>query len=241
MSIITRIEDKLGALAEGPFNNKKGIEPLIIEVALKKSLESRKQDLLGKIIAPNAITIILDETTHNEYLPFLDSLRISLQDTLSGWLSEKGFELLDSLKISFVKGAADRQSIDIAASFKSPEKSGSMGAAEFAKATASMHIWQLVNLATGDVYPIYAKSVVLGRDAGCDVVVSDRSVSRRHASVVVEPEKLLLKDLGSASGTRVNHERVYKKILQDRDKISIGNTELMVRRNARNKHPKGSA
>jgi transcriptional regulator with PAS, ATPase and Fis domain len=43
--------------------------------------------------------------------------------------------------------------------------------------------------------------LVLGRGAGCDVVIDHGTVSRQHASLDVESDRVLLTDLGSANGT----------------------------------------
>jgi transcriptional regulator with GAF, ATPase, and Fis domain len=67
----------------------------------------------------------------------------------------------------------------------------------------------LVNCASG-VYlvPLGAKrDVVLGRDPTCDVIVTDGSVSRRHARLTLGKETLL-EDLGSKNGTTVNGSRL---------------------------------
>jgi len=47
-----------------------------------------------------------------------------------------------------------------------------------------------------------AGRVVLGRAAGCDVVIDHPSVSRRHAAIHVAPA-MRLEDLGSSNGTRL--------------------------------------
>jgi len=44
--------------------------------------------------------------------------------------------------------------------------------------------------------------LTLGRSSGCDIVVDDSSISRRHAQVIVGPP-LCIQDLGSANGVRV--------------------------------------
>ncbi len=56
------------------------------------------------------------------------------------------------------------------------------------------------------VYP--TETVTIGRDARCDLVLSDPSISRRHATITSDDEGLLLADLGSTNGTLVGTRRV---------------------------------
>ncbi len=48
----------------------------------------------------------------------------------------------------------------------------------------------------------------IGRDAGCDMVLPDPTVSRWHAGLRREASGWLLDDLGSTNGTRLNGWRV---------------------------------
>ena len=50
--------------------------------------------------------------------------------------------------------------------------------------------------------------MVIGRDDGLDLTIPDGSVSRRHAEIVLGPEKAEVKDLGSRNGIFVNGARV---------------------------------
>jgi hypothetical protein len=50
--------------------------------------------------------------------------------------------------------------------------------------------------------------ITLGRSPDCDCLLSDLSVSRRHAALRRDGERWLLRDLGSRNGTRVNGLRV---------------------------------
>jgi len=51
-------------------------------------------------------------------------------------------------------------------------------------------------------------SAVVGRGEGSSIVIEDFSVARRHARLTVDSGRLLVEDLGSASGTFVNGERL---------------------------------
>ena len=70
---------------------------------------------------------------------------------------------------------------------------------------------------------------ILGRDADrCDLVISDVSVSGKHAMVQVDPEagRYGLLDLGSRNGTLLNGQRVESCALRDGDKVFLGETVL---------------
>jgi ABC-type multidrug transport system ATPase subunit/pSer/pThr/pTyr-binding forkhead associated (FHA) protein len=49
---------------------------------------------------------------------------------------------------------------------------------------------------------------VLGRDPGADIVIASPTVSRRHARLLMDGERLLLEDLGSSNGTFVGGRRI---------------------------------
>ena len=72
--------------------------------------------------------------------------------------------------------------------------------------------------------------VVLGRSSGCDVVVDDPNVSRRHAEIRRVGEGYSLVDLGSTNGTEVNGQRVGETSLMNGDVIGVGTTRLTFER-----------
>jgi hypothetical protein len=67
---------------------------------------------------------------------------------------------------------------------------------------------------------------VIGRDPGCDVVLSDPKCSRRHAVLEEGPEGILVRDPGSANGISVNGRRVERARLQPGDALRVGDTVL---------------
>jgi len=81
---------------------------------------------------------------------------------------------------------------------------------------------RVVCLTDGREYQITGSSLVFGREAGCDVVVPGKDVSRRHAEIVSTPKGYLLVD-SSTNGTFVNEGRVEgQRILARADVIRIG-------------------
>ena len=64
--------------------------------------------------------------------------------------------------------------------------------------------------------------IILGRDAACDIVISDRQVSRYHARLTPTAEGMLIEDMGSKNGTYCNGIRLEEPvILSDGDLIQV--------------------
>ncbi|MEO6335150.1 MAG: GGDEF domain-containing protein [Pyrinomonadaceae bacterium] len=76
--------------------------------------------------------------------------------------------------------------------------------------------------------PLEREEVILGRAIEADVRINDAMVSRRHARInkILNPETnqidFVLTDLGSRNGMLVNGQKVTHEILQNGDKITIG-------------------
>lgn len=55
-------------------------------------------------------------------------------------------------------------------------------------------------------------STIIGRDAGCTIVIEDPSVSRKHAELVLKGGTLTLKDLGSKNHTYIAEQRISREV-----------------------------
>lgn len=76
--------------------------------------------------------------------------------------------------------------------------------------------------------PITGAPVRIGRAPECELVLKDNRVSRRHARLAARDGVLVLTDLGSTNGTRVNGHRVTEVVLGAGDRVQIGETSLVV-------------
>lgn len=85
---------------------------------------------------------------------------------------------------------------------------------------------RLVCLTDGREYQVGAGPLVLGRDAGCEVVVPGNDVSRRHARIELGEAGYVLVD-ESTNGTFVNGTRIEgSRTLQRADVIRVGADEF---------------
>jgi hypothetical protein len=62
----------------------------------------------------------------------------------------------------------------------------------------------------------------IGRDANADFVLSDASVSRRHAEIIKTANGSAIRDLGSTNGILVNDRPVKETVLNSGDTVRIG-------------------
>jgi len=64
--------------------------------------------------------------------------------------------------------------------------------------------------------------MTIGRAATNDICVSQDSVSRTHATIVVDDNGAKIRDNESTNGTYVNDQKITEKYLQDGDLIKVG-------------------
>jgi ribosomal 50S subunit-recycling heat shock protein len=73
-------------------------------------------------------------------------------------------------------------------------------------------------------------TTVVGRGAGCQIVLDDALVSRRHAEIKVNGGQVEAEDLGSSNGVVVNGRRIKGRAkVKAGDTIKIGQQELVLR------------
>jgi serine phosphatase RsbU (regulator of sigma subunit) len=84
----------------------------------------------------------------------------------------------------------------------------------------------------GRLFQLDREETIIGRNTDCNIVLSPKSVSRKHASITRKHAGFELKDLGSTRGTFVCGERIGQPtVLKDGDTLQIG--ELLLCFNSR--------
>jgi pSer/pThr/pTyr-binding forkhead associated (FHA) protein len=79
----------------------------------------------------------------------------------------------------------------------------------------------------GRVYRDLPTPVTIGREEGNSVQLNDERISRFHIKIQEDQEKLVLTDLESTNGTRVNGEDAQLRLLRFGDVISLGRSVLL--------------
>lgn len=75
-------------------------------------------------------------------------------------------------------------------------------------------------------FPVNKDSISIGRKHGNDIQINDKTISGRHAMILLNGGETFVEDLGSTNGTMVNGSHISKFLLMHGDIIQIGTHQL---------------
>jgi hypothetical protein len=78
----------------------------------------------------------------------------------------------------------------------------------------------------GDRFTVTLPCTIGRKD--CDLILDDRLISRRHAELKIVENRLVIEDLASTNGTKVNGNKIAKQQLIPNDLISIGPSNFRI-------------
>ncbi len=71
-------------------------------------------------------------------------------------------------------------------------------------------------------YMIYGEAII-GRNKSCEIVLREKYISGQHVRIWYEKGEWYLEDLGSRNGTKINGQRIGRRVMLDpQDEISVG-------------------
>jgi diguanylate cyclase (GGDEF)-like protein len=79
----------------------------------------------------------------------------------------------------------------------------------------------------GELHKLGRTRTIIGRGAGADIRLVDDGISREHVELLIDGDRVTVRDLGSTNGTYRNGLRIAAEELADGDKVSIGATTIL--------------
>ncbi len=79
-----------------------------------------------------------------------------------------------------------------------------------------------IDTRTAPIVALQRPVVLIGRHPDCDIRIDLPQISRRHCCVALAYERVMIRDLGSRNGLRVNGVRVEEAQLHPGDEVAIG-------------------
>ncbi|MFN0052058.1 MAG: FHA domain-containing protein [Planctomycetales bacterium] len=92
---------------------------------------------------------------------------------------------------------------------------------------ARITIQMLEGFERGRVYADLPTPVTIGREEDNSIQLNDERVSRFHVKIQEDGGRIILTDLDSTNGTRINGHPVQVRVLQLGDQVSIGRSLLL--------------
>lgn len=211
---LQQFERRLERLVEGVFAKafRSGLQPVELGRRLTREMDARRAVGVRGVIAPNAFTFALAPADLERFQSFSDAMVRELADAAREHARTEGYVFVGPVEVTL---EAD----------ESVTAGTFLVAGEVREAPGGGVVGSLV-LPDGARVAITDEAVTIGRLSDCDVPVTDESVSRRHAEVRRQGNDIVVVDLGSTNGTKVNGVGVRQRRLADGDEIIVGSTRL---------------
>lgn len=87
---------------------------------------------------------------------------------------------------------------------------------------------ELIPEGGGDPIPMVKSSLLIGRRESCDIVLRFANVSGQHCQLSLEDGYWYVQDMNSQNGTKVNGERVSRKLLESGDLLTVAKNKYKI-------------
>lgn len=224
MSVLDRFEKSVEGAVNGVFSKfgSKDLQPVDLSSALEREIDNEAMPVgRDRTVAPNEYRFKLSTPDFDHIEQWgSETLADELADNLTNYARSQHYafvgpvvvifeEDLDLAKGSFKLTAASVQGNDVPVT--TDEQSQDCPLLEI----------------NGSQYLLTKEKTILGRGSGCDIVIDDPGISRKHLEIDVTPNGVIARDLGSTNGTYVEGHQVPAATLLDGNTITIGRTRIL--------------
>jgi len=211
---LQQFEQRLERLVEGAFSKalRGGIQPVEIARRLTREMDLLRRVGVKGLTAPNAFAITLSPHDAERFQSFADVLARELGDAAREHARSEGYGFVGPVEVEIHSDPSMR-----AGRYKV--------IAEVREGPDGLSAGSLV-MPDGSRIVLGAETVEIGRLPECTIVLSDPNVSRRHAEIKRRGSDVIVVDLRSTNGTRVNGVPIQERVLSDGDDVTVGTTTI---------------
>jgi hypothetical protein len=216
------------------------VQPVEIAGALQRETDNRKTIVgPGKVHVPNDFVVELGDHDHARLAEWAEPLGEELGAMVREHAAEQGYSFVGPVRVGFEHvpeistGVFRVRSSVVAADVPpatQPPPPPAHTPATPARSTVAGRPRLVLSAGEESVLLLDKPMTVIGRANECELRLDDPGVSRRHAEVRVTGNDAEIIDLGSTNGIRVNGRAVPSARLVDGDRIDMGSTSLVFRR-----------
>lgn len=243
MKLLDFLERSVERVIQGPVDSifRQEIQPAEIEKRLERAMLDNRRRASGANIMPNAYLVGLSPEDYEAIEPYKGSLVRRLESWLTDRADQHDGTLFDRIQVEIEESERARRRrpiieatiTDIGASAMSNPRGRSGTPApqqtqnyQVAGPSAACSLRLLTGPNAGSTFTIPQGQSLLGRSTDADIRLDASDVSRSHLRIERYGQQVIITDLGSTNGTRVNGEPVQRATLRNGDEILVGTQAL---------------
>ena len=224
MSVLDRFEKSVEGAVNGVFSKfgSKDLQPVDLSSALEREIDNEAMPVgRDRTVAPNEYRFKLSTPDFDHIEQWgSETLADELADNLTNYARSQHYAFVGPVVVIF------EEDLDLAkGSFKLTAASVQGNAVPVTTDEQSQDC-PLLEI-NGSQYLLTKEKKILGRGSGCDIVIDDPGISRKHLEIDVTPNGVIARDLGSTNGTYVEGHQVPAATLLDGNTITIGRTRIL--------------
>jgi hypothetical protein len=210
---LEQFERRLERMVEGAFAKafRGQLQPVELGRRITREMDLHRNVAARSVIAPNHFDIYLATPDYERFEGFGDELNRELVEAVREHASSERYVLLGPIGIVI---------------HEDPDLNTSTFAIESEVSEGVLAPTDSLVLPDGRRIGIGDDVITIGRLPECAVALDDPNVSRRHAQLRRENGSVVLVDLGSTNGTKVNGIQVRERRLTPGDTVTVGTTTM---------------
>jgi Protein of unknown function (DUF3662)/FHA domain len=211
---LQKFEGRLERIVDGTFSKafRGELHPVEIGRRLTREMDLKRRLGVHGLIAPNSFVVYLSPAEFERFESFLDALIRELEEAAREHARTEDYVFVGPVLVEAVEDPGLRRGRFTILS-------------EVVEGPAGLPAASIV-LADGERIVLGPEPITIGRLPESSVVVSDPNASRRHAEIRRSGNDVVVVDLNSTNGTRVNGAPIRERVLVDGDEIVVGTTFL---------------
>jgi hypothetical protein len=211
---LQKFEGRLERIVDGTFSKafRGELHPVEIGRRLTREMDLKRRLGVHGLLAPNSFVVYLSPAEFERFESFLDALIRELEEAAREHARAEDYVFVGPVTVEAVEDPGLRRGRFSILS-------------EVVEGPAGLPAASIV-LADGERIVLGPEPITIGRLPESSVVVSDPNASRRHAEIRRSGNDVVVVDLNSTNGTRVNGAPIRERVLVDGDEIVVGTTFL---------------
>ena len=231
------VERSLENLFDGLFSRafKTGVKPLQLGRKLLQVVDSERDvDAQGRRVVPNSYLIQLSPEDREGFADVEPTLLQELTVALREYIAQEGFHVEGKARVALRtnpdlrRGKFEVDCRNITPEATAPEPPAETPAPLLTVVPSAFDRPPAVlSLPNGQRIELHEGHYILGRHLENDIVLNDTNVSRKHAEFVCAAGEVVVRDLGSTNGTKVNGVLITgEQLLQHGDVVNFGTAQV---------------